>query len=249
MPASHPAEGHDWMLAAALGFPPAPSGVGLQPLDIRSLGALVEGYRSLEHALFEVLGRWVQTEDVDEVRVFFDMRSRQHAWHAELWEQLAASTGFPEPSEARPPLPATAEASRSADLPDGGSSSSALVEVLLSPGGGGPGDPERPGGLPGEGDPGGGTLLRLAALGRVVLPRLVTGYGRHLRHSSVASDAATARALGLVLADETEEWHSAEAMVEALARRPHDLTVMAAHQQRVESLLVSAGPGALGWPR
>ena len=55
-----------------------------------------------------------------------------------------------------------------------------------------------------------GALPRLAALYRVVLPRLVTSYERHLRVASATTDGPVARALRLVLNDEIEDWQAGE---------------------------------------
>jgi hypothetical protein len=97
-------------------------------------------------------------------------------------------------------------------------------------------------------DSGGGTLLRLVALARVVLPRLVCGYARHLQRVSPVSDAPVIRALRLALRDEGEAWRESELMVQALIRRPHDVAVVTGHQQKLEELVAGIGPGLVPWP-
>ena len=83
---------------------------------------------------------------------------------------------------------------------------------------------------------------RLVGLARVVLPRLVCGYGYHLQQSVPVSDAPVVRALRLALRDEIEDWQAVELMVQSLIRRPHDVAVVTAHQQRLEALVAGAGP-------
>jgi hypothetical protein len=85
-------------------------------------------------------------------------------------------------------------------------------------------------------------------LARVVCPRLVCGYVHHLKRASAVSDAPVVRALRLALGDETEAWQSAELLVQGLLRRPHDVAVVTAHQQRLEELVAGTGPGLVEWP-
>jgi hypothetical protein len=86
-----------------------------------------------------------------------------------------------------------------------------------------------------------GALPRLAALYRVVLPRLVTSYERHLRVVAPMTDAPVARALRLVLNDEVEDWHAGERLVERLVSRPHDVAAVYEFLQRLEAVVVGAG--------
>ena len=107
------------------------------------------------------------------------------------------------------------------------------------------------GGAPTEaqGPAAGGTLLRLVALARVVLPRLVAGYGLHLRRAAPVADAPVVRTLRLVVRDEVEAWQATETLVQTLVNRPHDIAVVTAHQQALESVLAGIGPGLVPWPR
>lgn len=98
------------------------------------------------------------------------------------------------------------------------------------------------------GAPPGGTLLRLVALGRVVLPRLVAGYGRHLRRAAPVADGPVVRALRMVVRDDLESWQVTEALIQALLRRPNDVAVVTDHQQELEALLAGIGPGLVPWP-
>lgn len=94
-----------------------------------------------------------------------------------------------------------------------------------------------------------GTVARLAALSRVVLPRLIVTYDRHLRRATVAADGPAARALRLVLRDELEEWQAGEALLEQLLARPEDAAAAASVQSRLEATVVASlgGGGLLAW--
>ena len=91
---------------------------------------------------------------------------------------------------------------------------------------------------------------RLAGLARVVLPRLVTSYARHLEVSPVASEAPVRRALRLVLSDETEAWAAGEALLEARLTSPEQVGEAGSAVVSLESGLVGAGigPGLVLWP-
>ena len=76
------------------------SQVGLQPvaLSLVESGRMLGCYRWVELRLFEILGSWVVTETEPEVRVLFDVQSRHHAWHAQLWgERIPEVGGLIEP--------------------------------------------------------------------------------------------------------------------------------------------------------
>jgi hypothetical protein len=177
-------------------------------------------YRWVELRLFEVLGNWVANESEPEARLLFDVQSRHHAWHSELWGER-----IPDVEGVVDPVMATV-------TPDEG------TEELLS----------TLGGVPGSEAGGGGTLVRLVGLARVVLPRLVCGYGYHLSRAVAVSDGPVIRALHLAIRDEIEDWQAVELMVQKLIRRPHDVAVVTAHQQRLEALVVGSGPGLVPWP-
>jgi hypothetical protein len=193
-------------------------------LDLVGLQRVLGGYQWVERRAFEVIGAWVATEVVPEARIVFDVHSQQHAWHAELFAERMPSVEGVDPASYV--LPPSAEADR-----------------LFAGLGGGAGvqeDASRPAS--------GGTLLRLVGLARVLLPRLVAGYGRHLGRCASVADAPVVRALRLVLRDDVEAWQAAEAMVQSLVRRPHDVAVVTAHQQVLEEQVAGAGPGLVPWP-
>jgi hypothetical protein len=180
---------------------------------------IIGGYRWIEARLFEVLGSWVTTETVHEARLLFDIQSQLHAWHSELWaERLPSVEGVSDPESVTV-------------APNEG------VEQLVSELGGSH-----------DGEFGSGTLVRLVGLARVVLPRLLSGYLRHQRLAVPASDAPVIRALRLTIGDEIEAWQQTELMVQGLIRRPHDVAVVTAYQQHLESLIAGSGPGLVPWP-
>jgi hypothetical protein len=95
-----------------------------------------------------------------------------------------------------------------------------------------------------------GALPLIAGLYRVVLPRLVTSYERHLQATSPFTDGPVERALRLVLNDEITDWRAGEAMVQRLMARPHDVAAVHEFLQGLETAVVAEGPrsGLLSFP-
>ncbi len=209
----------------ALSPPPLPAPPGVSPLPLDAMAALVGEYRWIEHALFRLLGEWVTEMPIAAVQVHLDAQSMRHAWHAELWsERLPVLAGADPDGWTTPSAPTTALfAALSGDQPP-----------AVGPGSAWPAAAED-----GFGHP--GALPRLAGLYRVVLPRLVTTYERHLRVVSPMTDAPVARALRLVLNDEVEDWQAGERLVERLVSRPHDVAAVYGFLQRLEAVVVGAG--------
>ena len=210
---------------------PAPGGAALadpppvSPLTLDANAALVGEYRWIEHALYRLLGEWVSDMPIAAVQVHLDAQSMRHAWHAELWaERLPVLAGADPDGWTAPSAPATALFAALSGSP---------------PPVDGPGSTWSPAGEDVFGHP--GALPRLAALYRVVLPRLVTSYERHLRVVTPMTDAPVARALRLTLNDEIDDWHAGERMVERLVSRPHDVAAVYEFLQRLESVVVGAG--------
>jgi hypothetical protein len=85
------------------------------------------------------------------------------------------------------------------------------------------------------------TLERLAGAYRVVLPRVVTATGRRLTSATPVADAALARSLRFVLADDLDEWRDGEALLQSLVAGPDDVDRVSAHAAHLEKLLVAAG--------
>ena len=87
------------------------------------------------------------------------------------------------------------------------------------------------------------TPERLAGAYRVVLPRVVTATARRLAAATPVADAALARSLRFVLADDLDEWRDGEALLQSLMATPEDVDRVSAHAARLEKLLVAAtGP-------
>lgn len=198
---------------------PAASGASALPLD--AAARTIGAYQWIEQRMFEILGGWVASEPIAEARLVFDVHSQQHAWHAELWADRLPVL------DAVDPRTLTVTPSVEVDR---------LLVALA-------------GGTPGTGAAAGGTLLRLVGVARVVLPRLVAGYGLHLRRAAPVADGPVVRCLRLVLRDEIEAWQTTETLVQTLVHRPHDIAVVTAHQQALEEKLAGIGPGLVPWPR
>jgi hypothetical protein len=201
---------------------PAPAEASL-PWDVTA--AIVGEYRWIETTLFSLLGAWVTEMPVAGVQVHLDAQSMRHAWHAELFaDRLPVRVGV-DPDALTRPSPASAALFAALDgieVPAEGPGSTWLpADRVLPP---------RPGALP-----------RLAGLYRVVLPRLVTSYTRHLRVVSPVADAPLARALRLVQRDAVEDWLAGERLVQRLVTRPHDVAAIYEFQQHLESVAVAAG--------
>ena len=182
---------------------------------------LLGHYRWIERRLFNVLGEWVGSQQVAATERFFDVQSRQHGWHADLWaERLPALDGVDIEALTVPPGPEVEK----------------CLSVLSA---GGMDDEPRD---PGE-SAGGGTLLNLVGMARVILPRLLIGYRAHLGRCDSVADLSVIRTLRFVMMDEMEAWQEAEHLAQSLLHRPHDVAVVTSHQQQLESLLVGCGPG------
>ncbi len=194
------------------------------PLPLGTTAALVGEYRWIEQALYRLTGAWVRSVPVPSVQLHLDAQSMRHAWHAELWaERLPVLAGVDPDRLTAPSAPAAALVA-------------ALEGTVVPPEGPGSSWPAAD-----EDRSGPGALPLLAGLYRVVLPRLVTTYDRHLQGTSAVTDAPTRRALRLVLADEVEDWTTGERLVQRLMARPHDVAAVHAFVERLEAALVAAG--------
>ncbi len=192
---------------------------------------LVGEYRWIEHALYALLGRWVEDAPLAAVKVHLDAQSMRHAWHAELWADRLPVLSGSNHDRLTLPSPPTAALFRML-----GTSIPRTVTFVADENSapGGDDSSETASELP-------GTLPRLAGLYRVVLPRLVVSYERHLAATAVPTDGPIIRALRLVLNDEIEDWRAGEQLIERLVTRPHDVSAVVDYQHRLETALVGAG--------
>jgi hypothetical protein len=87
----------------------------------------------------------------------------------------------------------------------------------------------------------GQTIEKLVGVYRLVVPRMVAAYTRHLRRASTVSDGPTIRCLQLILHDELEDWREGELLVQSLLTDEAAVRRAAAQQARLEGLLVRAG--------
>jgi hypothetical protein len=96
------------------------------------------------------------------------------------------------------------------------------------------------------------TIEKLVGVYRVLIPHKIAAYTFHLNNTSQISDAPTIRSLKLALADELEDWREGEMLVESLLETEDDVARAAAHQKRLEAVLVRAGgvagEGSIGFP-
>src|SRR5438552_14686363 len=97
------------------------------------------------------------------------------------------------------------------------------------------------------------TIEKLVGVYRVLIPHKIAAYTYHLNNTSTITDAPTIRSLKLALNDELEDWRDGEMLIQSLLETEDDVKRAAAHQQRLEAILVRAGgiagQGSIGGPR
>lgn len=191
-------------------------------LPLRLAASLYGSYRWVEQQLFELTGAWAAEAWVPAVAVHLDQVSAEHGWHAELWrDRLPVIDGWDHGRLTRPLTPGLAR----------------LFEVLATAGGA-------------PGSDGGATAERLGALHRVVLPRLLVTYRRHLRMTAEVADGPVIRVLRLVRSDELESWEAGEGLLEELATSTGGGATANGVQDRLETVLRESGTGSglFRWP-
>jgi hypothetical protein len=94
------------------------------------------------------------------------------------------------------------------------------------------------------------TIEKLVGVYRVFIPHFVAAYTFHRNNTSAITDAPTIRSLGFILQDELDDWRDGEMMIQSLLRTPDDAHRAAAHQAKLEAILIEAGgiagPGTIG---
>lgn len=185
---------------------------------------LLGGYRWVEQQLFALCGRWAARTDVRVLQVHLDEASAQHAWHAELWfDRLPVLDGVDREALTRPPDAAVDEVMGTLAAADGAAAGTGARDGLLA---------------------------AVAGLHRVVLPRLVASYERHLAAAAPVADAPTMRTLRLVLDDERAELATGEHLLGALAAHggAADAAGTFAHALAERLDRVEIRPGLVIWP-
>jgi hypothetical protein len=85
------------------------------------------------------------------------------------------------------------------------------------------------------------TIEKLVGVYRVFIPRFIAAYTFHRNHTSEITDAPTIRSLTFILQDEHDDWRDGEMMLQSLIETPDEVARAAAHQSKLESLMLEAG--------
>jgi len=97
------------------------------------------------------------------------------------------------------------------------------------------------------------TIEKLVGVYRVFIPHFISAYTFHMNNTSEITDAPTIRVFKLALVDEFDDWRDGEMLIQSLIETPDEVERAAAHQARLETLLVEAGgiagPGTIGGVR
>ena len=87
----------------------------------------------------------------------------------------------------------------------------------------------------------GQTIEKLVGVYRVLIPHKIAAYTFHLNNTSQITDAPTIRSLRHALDDEFEDWRDGEMLIQSLIETEEEVERAAAHQARLEAILVRAG--------
>ena len=248
----------------------APALAGGTTLRLHESATLVGCYRWVEHRLFELTGSWAPEAATPAVQLHLDEVSIQHAWHADLFSDRLPVLDGVDPAAltvpcgpvAGPLLAAVAASAAAVGGAEGDMDDDAEddvndddvdddVEDADDDADGDPDDDTEGA----EDDTGGDTgsvladVARLTALYRVLVPRLLTSYDRHLGRAAPVTDAPLIRALRLVLRDELETWLAGESLVQELVVTPEAARVASETQARLESLTLEVPGGIVAWPK
>lgn len=96
----------------------------------------------------------------------------------------------------------------------------------------------------------GETIEKLVGVYRVLIPHKIAAYTYHLNNTSTITDAPTIRSLTFALGDEFDDWRDGEMLIQSLLETQEEVERAAAHQARLETLVMRAGgiagPGSIG---
>ena len=94
------------------------------------------------------------------------------------------------------------------------------------------------------------TIEKLVGVYRVFIPHFIAAYTYHRNNTSEITDAPTIRSINFILQDEFDDWRDGEMLLQSLIETPEEVDRAAAHQARLEKLMVEAGgiagPGSIG---
>lgn len=200
-------------------------------LRLELAAAWLGAHRLLEQRLYETLGRWSAEVSEPEAKILLAAHSLGHAWHSRLWADRlptlphlvdadGAGKGQGDAGPTGAGWQGTANLSPSAARVEGIARS---LEAVGS----------------------GGTLEKLAAVYRVMVPRLIVSYETYLRAASEVSDGPVIRALRLALFDESESWREGERLLQSLVVGREESERVARAQVAVEAG-IAGSPGFSG---
>ena len=85
------------------------------------------------------------------------------------------------------------------------------------------------------------TIEKLVGVYRVYIPHFISAYTYHLNNTSEITDMPTIRSLKFILQDEFEDWRDGEMLIQSLLETPEHVDRAAAHQAKLENLMLEAG--------
>ncbi|HEY0518240.1 MAG TPA: hypothetical protein VGC84_02015, partial [Ilumatobacteraceae bacterium] len=81
-------------------------------------------------------------------------------------------------------------------------------------------------------------------------PHFISAYTYHRNNTSQITDAPTIRSINFILQDEFDDWRDGEMLLQSLIETPDEIDRAAAHQARLQKLMLEAGgiagPGSIG---
>jgi len=85
------------------------------------------------------------------------------------------------------------------------------------------------------------TIEKLVGVYRVLIPRFIAAYTYHRNNTSEITDAPTIRSINFILQDEYDDWRDGEMLLQSLITTSTHVERAAAHQAKLEALMVEAG--------
>lgn len=95
------------------------------------------------------------------------------------------------------------------------------------------------------------TIEKLVGVYRVLIPRFIAAYTYHMNNTSEITDMPTIRTIKFILQDEFDDLRDGEMLLQSLIDSPEEAERAAAHQARLEKIMIEAGgitgPGSIGF--